>query len=577
MFVGIKKYIGNPIVIFLVFILVAIIAFGNLYKTFFQQDEWQYFGSNIFALLSDNSLLNIILPLRGQLTHFFPLATIFFLLEYKIFHVNFAPYAHVALGLHILNGFLLFILIRKVIKNKLIAFSSATLFLVNSFSHQAVTWIAAGIGTLQSSAFLIISLMFFVDYIEKKKIKYLSISLLSLLVSILFKEISLFLFIFFGAVIFIIFRNSLRKNLLFIKNSYLLIFITGGIYLMMRIFLFLFSFVRSAQPEAGDVSAASIWVYVYRLFSVPLKGIAQTFVSQTQLISISDTVIFLAYPQFQGVDRVANPYISQSIVFDLVCMMAFFSLLIFGYFIINFFQKKGEPSLANILFLSFLFLIISFFPYIFVPGKAGYFSIFEPRNLYIASMVTGAVISIVLWGLLKVFFKPSLVTVLFLFPFMLLLAYHVSVTRFDIKGLEHIGKTRMSLLNTIKSHYPKLPDNVIVYTVSSKAYYGMPIEEKTLPVQSGFGRMLLVWYQSSEQFPACFYENLFLHGLREQGYKKCENRGFGYFRDYAKLVDAIQTYGVPINNVIAFSWNGQEESFTNITKSIREELLLENK
>ena len=85
--------------------------------------------------------------------------------------------------------------------------------------------------------------------------------------------------------------------------------------------------------------------------------------------------------------------------------------------------------------------------------------------------------------------------------------------------------------------------------------------------------MILVWYQDDEHFPSCLYENQFLHGLREQGYRECNGRSFGYVREYAKLAGIVKTYDVPIDSVIAFSWNGKKESFTDITKTIQEKLL----
>ena len=127
-------------------------------------------------------------------------------------------------------------------------------------------------------------------------------------------------------------------------------------------------------------------------------------------------------------------------------------------------------------------------------------------------------------------------------------------------------------LTTIEEAYPKFPQKVIFFTQSDSSYYGLPKEEKVLPIQSGFGRMLLVWYQDKEKFSGCLYENLFLHGLLSQGYKQCDVRGFGYFRDYDKLAEAVRQNQIQPENIIAYSWNGKTQKFTSITEQIRRKL-----
>lgn len=49
------------------------------------------------------------------------------------------------------------------------------------------------------------------------------------------------------------------------------------------------------------------------------------------------------------------------------------------------------------------------------------------------------------------------------------------------------------------------------------------------------------------------------------GYRNCQGRGFGYFRDYDKLVNMLKEYAVPIENIIAFSFNGNTEEFIDTT------------
>lgn len=97
----------------------------------------------------------------------------------------------------------------------------------------------------------------------------------------------------------------------------------------------------------------------------------------------------------------------------------------------------------------------------------------------------------------------------------------------------------------------------------------MPDNEKTLPVQIGFGEMLMVWYQTEEKLPGCLYKDAFFLDILTEGYRQCGGRGFGYFRNYDKLITAIRTNKIPPENVISYSWNGKTEEFKNITKEIQ--------
>lgn len=557
----------------LLFVVLAYFTFGSLFRTFFLQDEWQYFGSSIHALSTSQPILYTILPFQGQLTHFFPLATLSFLGEYLLFKTNFTPYALLGLLLHVANSLLLYKIVKTISENKIIALASAWLFLVNSISHQPVTWIAAGIGTLPATLLLLISILTFVYYLESNKKKYFFLCIVSLVGSILFKEISLFVLILLPA--YWLFHLLLYKRP--INKKLLASFLSIGIFYFLLRLVFIFFQIRSPQPEIGEAATsstvASIVVYLFRIITIPLKGLPQLFFPEKFLLTISDGLVRVAYPQYVSTDGAVNPYISQSIVFDLVCYLLAIIICVIVYFLVRSFIKTKQFSLVSTTVFGFLLASTSLLPFIFIPGKAGYFSIFEPRNLYIGVM--GASILVVLFiykmvnYLSKAQNKHFYLMIIFLIPLFL---FHITTTRGNLQKLEHIADVRRSLLNSIKQEYPKLPQTVIFYTQSDTAYYGMPDEEKILPVQSGFGRMLMVWYQDAQHFPGCLYENQFLHGLLDQDYKKCQERGFGYFRDYRKLIDAVKNNSINLESVISYSWNGSKEEFKDITEIIRDRL-----
>lgn len=554
----------------LLFFVFTYFTFASLFKTFFLQDEWQYFGSSIHTLSTSHPILYTILPFQGQLTHFFPFATLFFLGEYIFFKTNFTPYALVGLLFHLANSLLLYKIIKVISKNKIIALASALLFLVNSISHQPVTWIAAGIGTLPATALLLISILGFIYFLQSNQKKYFFLSVASLIASILFKEISLFVLVLLPA--YWLFHSLFYKRS--ISKKLLAGFLSIGVFYFLLRLVFIFFQIRSSQPEIGEAATsstiASIAVYLFRIITISLKGLPQLFFPEKSLIAISDGLVKVAYPRHVIADGAVNPYISQSIVFDLVCYLFAVIICIIAYILVRSFIKEKKFSLVNATVFGFLLASTSLLPFIFIPGKAGYFSIFEPRNLYVGVMGASILVVMLIYKIISYLSKNQkkhfYLMIIFLIPLFL---FHITTTRGDIQKLERIANIRKSLLNSIKDKYPKLSQEVVFYTQSDIAYYGMSVDEKALPVQSGFGRMLMVWYQDAQHFPGCLYENQFLHGLLDQDYKKCQERGFGYFRDYKKLIDAVKNNSINLESIISYSWNGSKEEFKDITEIIR--------
>lgn len=554
----------------ILFFLLLIISYAGIQNGFFQQDEWQYFGAYISALSSTNPFLNIILPYQGELTHFFPFGQLLFFLELVLFGINYSPYVYVGLFFHLVNTMLIYILIKKIIENKFLAFLASALFLTNAISHQPVTWILAGLGTLPSTVFILLSIIFFIDFLTKNKFRFFIVSIHLLFIALLFKEIALFLFLFYPLLWLFFSKRKKIFSKIGIKPFFILMS-TGFFYVLFRFILIIYN-IRGTQPEITNQDSAALLSYAYRFFTVSFRGMPQSFIPQETLVKLSDAIVGLSYPQFVAADGVANPYIAQSIVFDLVCY--FLSAVILFLFLLSFlYFRKNEKIMGRVLFFGLFITATSLFPFIFVAGKAGYYSIFEPRNLYVAMIGSSIMISIFCYFLACLITKNTtrrkVITSFLILPYLLL---NIITIRTDISQLEITGQLRKSFLQDIQEKYPSLPTPVVFYVESDTPYYGMPFEEKILPVQSGFGRMLMIWYQEKEIYPSCLYSDQFLYDLLSQGYKLCDNKGFGYFRQYDKLINAVKENKIYKNNIIGFSWIGKTKDFRDITSSLREKI-----
>lgn len=541
-------------------------TYWNLPNTFFQQDEWQTFAADIYHINKGiTGVIESFLP-SGSLSHFNPLSRVFSWFEYAFYYINFAPYAWQSIILHILNTFLLYYFVLSWLKNRKIAIVSALLFGLNSIPSQVVTWVMVSSSYEIPAAFILLSLLFFQRFIVQKKHgkRNLLLSLVMLFVSLLFHEIGIFLFLFY-LVIFFLYKRQGAKILL--PTFSVSIFVTIAIYIFIRI-PFFFG-LSTSIPVATDISPPPIIVFPYRAISLFMKSFAGSFFPEKTLIDISNGVVGLAYPQFLTSDLVPNPFIAQSIVFDLVSYVLTLFIICAIALLIRFIHEKKT---SEALILALVFVPLSVLPYGLVFGKAGYASIFEPRFLYVTSIGTSVLLAVIVYWLLRKSKKSKLLTALILLCLVFYVLFHIYQIKSKVKDLEVIGTQRKAFLTTIYSSYPNLPQRVVFFAQSDTAYYGMPDNEKTLPLQIGFGKMLMIWYQKEEKFPGCLYDNNFLISMLDEGYKECEERGFGYFREYKKLKKSVNENNIPIDNIIAYSWSGRRNTFNDITNKIKLQL-----
>ncbi len=547
-------------------IIAAIGTYWELPKTFFQQDEWQTLSTITYYYNKGISgVIKSFLP-ADAFSHFNPLAAIFPWFEYILYYTNFSSYAWQSIILHIVNSVLLYTFVFFWFKRKGIAFVAALFFAVNSIPHQAVTWVVNTNSYEVSTIFILLSLLFFQQFVSEKRHRRMHIffSIGLLFISLLFHENGIFLFLFYPLIV-LLQQKLERKKLLPILSTVMAVFVF--IFFLIRV-PFFFGFLHRL-PAITDITHPPIMVYPYRIVSYIFKSLAGSVIPERNLIFVSEQVTRLAYPQFLTPDNLPNPYVAQSIVFD---MMSYVITIFFACLIIFFIRLTQQKKFVERIVWSLIFILTSILPYGFVLGKAGYASILEPKFFYVASIGVSMLIALIIASLVQRFSGRRIFITGIYFLYGLYILFHVFSVRTYLDNLKKISVQRKAFLTTIQSSYQRLPQQVIFFTQSDTAYYGMPDTEKNLPVQVGFGKMLMVWYQKKEQFPSCLYEDHFLLDLLSQGYRYCDGRGFGYFRQYDKLLATLKENKLLPEDVIAYSWNGKTQKFTSITGDIRRKL-----
>ncbi|MBI2028467.1 MAG: glycosyltransferase family 39 protein [Candidatus Levybacteria bacterium] len=551
----------SQLVVIFIYFFIAGITFGKLPLTFFQQDEWALFSYFIYWDRGNLSWIDRLF-FYEQYTHLIPLSNLLSYVEFKLFGIDFTYYAIVSIFIHLVSTMLVFYLSRSLFKNQALGFLAGLLFLTNSISHQSITWIVTTMGTGGSTFFVLLTLIFFVKYLQKKNKIYLAVSLLFIFVSLQFKETAIFILLV-PPIYWLLFKED-RK----ITFRHILIPI-ASLGMLYGIYRSLF-FIASKLPESigADLSQPSVMVYVFRLFSLPIKTITQSLIPVPYIIQISDKLIHLGYPQFVR-DGIANGYIVESVGADIVSLFLALGIIIVSAFCIDIFKKRGNLLYAKIVVFSLIFISLSSVPLLVIPGSAGYFSLFDGRHLYITSIFTSILLTLFFYMVYLIFKKIKFINWMIGFLILFFIVFHIQKIRGDINQQVGTAIIRKSILSQIISKYPDLPKKTVFYIESDKPYYGLPEREKIVPFQSGFGQTLLVWYDFyGQKYPGCFFKGEYLYEITSEGYRECEGRGFGYFRRKESLLKAIEEYNIPLENIIGLSYNSSAHKISLIELDI---------
>ncbi|KKR91380.1 MAG: hypothetical protein UY16_C0005G0012 [Candidatus Gottesmanbacteria bacterium GW2011_GWA2_47_9] len=550
----------------LLLLAIALFAYRNGAKQFFLQDEWQAMGLVLYYK-KIGSLAALFLPYKGLLAHFNPLTTALFLLENHFFHFWYGGYAWISVFTHLVNTALLYVFVLRWGRKQHLAFSVAALFAVYSISHQAVTWISGGNGLMQATTLFLLSLHGLHLYVTTRKRHFLLFTTAMFFLSLFFKEDVVFLFLGIPSFYFIMEHRPGKKSYVVL----LAMMATFVLYVSIR--LLLVAKGLYAYEETVDVSTQHIFVYPFRAMIMPIRMLTQSLIPELVILTASRWFTTTAYPQFM-VDGQPNPFISETIVADFVSYMGTIAMLGITFVIYRILRELKETGLSKLVVFSIILITESALSYIFVPGRAGFFSILPSRYLYIASIGASIFVSVALYAFWTQVARGQRKLLIggYMVSMGIVALLHYGNLQHTIQGFAAVGTLRKSFLTAIRSNHETLPKRVVVYTKSDTVHYGSPNGEYTLPVQSGFGQMLLVWYDATEHFPACLFEKLYLYERLSQEYRECGARGFGYFREKDKLLEAVREFGLPRESIIGFSYSGKRQEFEDITGEVQKEL-----
>lgn len=543
---------------FLVFILILFLAtvlLRDLPKTYFQQDEWHNFGYiilNNFNILQDIQH-NWVAYITGTM-RFLAIMLSFFLFSAFGFHANY--YAYTGILFHSINAFFVYYLVFYLLHSRKIAFGAAFLFLINSAHTQAYMWFGTISGTLPNAAFSLLSLIFFFKYLKEEKRKYYIFSIILLLISVSFKETSIFLVAFYFLLAYFWNPKKEYRNFkTFFYKFRLLLLVAVGLSLIYLTPVAQTIFKSSSSPVGGPtISGEDKFLALgYNIITYPLEALTQVFVVS---IHIFDWANKITHAKFNNL--YASEIMRLSVVAEYITVMISFLILV-GIFLAYQHLLKNKNKERKLLILFTLFIFLSVLPFVLLQKSI---AILESRHYYLPTIGASVLFAILLKGIVdnysqkKVSRNYGLILIAFSAFLLLFFWDHISFVQMEVQTKEGIGESRKMIVEEVPRMFPNIDKTAVFYSESDEFPYGP--DTPTMPFQSGFGQLLVVLYSYRGAISPEFNKNDFLWGIHDEGYKKIDGYGFGYYKTYNTLVDSVKKNDIDINTVYAMRWKGKK-------------------
>ncbi|MBI3397347.1 hypothetical protein HY045_02625 [Candidatus Woesebacteria bacterium] len=555
----IKFFSKLDFILILITSVIVILLYKQILNGYFQQDEWYGFGYII-----SNRHLGVweILKLyfSPNIGHYNPLANIIQHYLYILWGTNYNNYAFLSMFLHVLTVIGVFILAKIIFTgNSLKAFFCSLVFGLFASSYQGTAWVVVSIATQASSLLGIISSIFFINFLKRGRSSSLIVSLLVLITSLLFKEITIGIFPLY-VVLYFISRKTIKNAL---NKSLFIILLFGACYLFFRVSMLYFPNTARSSLVTQTQSPGNI---LYNFSTMPAKSIFQVYVPSNYTKQASLILARVFPEEITGIP--GSPEFEKFSVeklMEISNILAGLAMIAIGFVLI--YKAKGSEY-KFITFFGLGWVILNSLIYSFAPESSRPIFAIDSRNLYFVAV--GA--AILLANLLTLNFQKK-GAFIGIFIALIYLGFNALSLNTTLDSFTRVGAVRKTILDNIIRLYPTLPPRAVIFTKSDSTYYGLPAGESILPFQSGLGQALLIVYSQQDELPHEFYPGDYLWDIKSQGYQEHDLRGFGYFREESRLKDTIKKYRLPVSGVFAFTWEGKTNELIDITKQVRNEII----
>ncbi|MGB9847850.1 MAG: tetratricopeptide repeat protein [Minisyncoccia bacterium] len=261
-----------------------------------------------------------------------PMILVIFSLGWHLWQDNPVGYHLINIIFHISNALLLFFILRKILKKETPAFLIALVFLIHPVQTEAVSYVS-GIGDPLSAFFVLLSTYFFINLLEKGKIKFLIVSIFCYIFSLMSKETA----IITPAIMFLIGLPYIKVQKIQFRKIiiYLLpFFIVALVYFGLRLTVLNFKNTLNLYNEEN-------------LFTKRID---------IRLLTFFKTLPFYFNFMFMPIDLYMERQIAiPKSIFDPLVLLGIFIFAIIVFLLIKYFNKDYIFSLGILWFLVALF------------------------------------------------------------------------------------------------------------------------------------------------------------------------------------------------------------------------------
>lgn len=537
---------------YLIIILVAMVTFWDIRNIFFQQDEWIALG-RVLAFQGDGGIIGYLQNvLSGNtLIRFLPFTSLTVYSLFSLFGLNPELHGLFALSVATVNALLMYIVINKFSKSIIIALITSVFWLTNGLSSQAITWIGTIIPSQLSMTAFLISLYFFLVYLDSSltKLRWLLLSLIFMAISLSYKESGIYYIVTYSLLLWFDkdkFTNQFRakfKTTLLIAIPIFLILITP------RLVLFVNNQTNFSPAPVGQPTADNI---AYNAFLLPARSIFQIFLPVKTIYEN----IYAAGRTHYYVDAGLGGCAVECLVGDAFSTMVSFYILLVMLLAFSFMSGKHK----KIILISFASFVASLLPFVGFPNRE---AVLEPRYYIFPALWMGAMISSVCYF---AFGKiPLLRAPIMLLIFVPIIFFNASSIRNSLASDIQVGEYRRKMIQTIAEIKPDLhKNNVFYFFTDHTGFYEF---------QSGFGQTLAVALNDTGKIPKnALYDYDFYNSYYE-GLKNYPEGKFGYFMNYEKLRNAFEENpDLDVSVLHAYYWEHNEHTIRNVSDEIRSKL-----
>lgn len=546
----------------LVSFLLILISYWGLFTTFFQQDEWFTLGivsaQGPWAGLYDYSIAELLLGTGRVLGSF--IGNVF----HYLFPLDIAPFVMFALVVHGINGMLIYRFVYYVTRNPRLAFVSGVIFVIGFIPHQAITWTAASVTTLGATFFALLAITVHVGAYTRKssRLRFLAFGLL--IVSALFKDITIPLFIYLPATAVILARGKLSARRIVTDNWPILLYLICIMALRIAGF-------------ASDDGKKGVFItkhqnptqrLVVHALLYPVVSMGNMYVPPTFMYKLANRLQADHYRFLAGAPL--SEAIMQNLASDLVSLILGAGFV--GSIFILWYVNKNQ---RRIILWSFLFCVVSFLPYSIVERGSSYL---DSRYYYLPFAGGAILMGILIDAILAWWLRSRSITVRMLLGVCIIGAViygykNIVQIRRAVATDQKIAQERKIIISGIRSIIVRYPHGRIFYVTGDSEHYALA--GQALPFQQNIGYTIMVLMAREGRVYKEPLIDISLFQIGRQWQKMTPQGTVGYYWNMDVLRQAVRSKQVKPEEIIGLSYDSKNRQLLDITSRVTETALNE--